>query len=241
MPPRLTPDRCQPLRSFSITLLLLATLLSGGCTDYEEEAKQAVGNTLANRRDAEYQNLQKYPGKVVCGEVAETDRWGPTLEFRRFIVRDGVVINRPGRDDLAIYCSKNPQKSLETLLKSGPLEDNPELMRVMSDMVAIDQALRDYLADNKTLPTTEEGLAALITPLQGTNKPLNFRAGGYLQAVPVDPWGKPYQYWRSPLAGAVAPTYKFYTLGADGKKGGSGPDTDIGREQLGYLLHVTGL
>lgn len=225
-----------------LTLLFVVAMLQGcASTDYEAQAKEAVGDTLANRRDAEYRNMQAYPGKVVCGEVAETDRWGPTMEYRRFIVRDGYVINRPSRNDLAIYCSQNPKKSLEKLLKSGPLDDNQTLQQITSDMLAVKQALEEYLADAKTLPTTEQGLQALIKPIEGVQRPIHFREGGYLQSIPNDPWGRPYVYSRSPLGPAVAPRYKLYTLGADGKKGGSGADADISKRELDYLVHVSKL
>jgi general secretion pathway protein G len=230
-------------RHCPVLFLFLATILAQGCavTNYEEQAKDAVGNTLANRRDAQYQKMQKFPGKVVCGEVAQTDRWGPTDEFRPFIVRGDDVIIRPSSQDLEIYCSNNPRKSLENMLQSGPIKDNQALQQITSDMLYLQQALEKYLEDAKTLPSTKQGLQALITPIEGVQRPIHFREGGYLQSIPNDPWGRPYVYTRSALGPAVAPRYKLYTLGADGKKGGSGADADISKRELDYLLHVSKL
>lgn len=60
--------------------------------------------------------------------------------------------------------------------------------------VNIPTALKLYELDNGFFPTTEQGLQALIKksttePVPGTNW-----NGPYLDKVPVDPWGRPYQY-----------------------------------------------
>jgi len=47
---------------------------------------------------------------------------------------------------------------------------------------------------------------------------------GYMKKIPLDPWGNAYQY-RSP--GEHDSDYDIWSLGADGKQGGSGFDADI--------------
>ncbi len=86
-------------------------------------------------------------------------------------------------------------------------------------------ALDAYRIDNDTYPTSDQGLAALRTkPTSGT-LPRNWR-GPYLRKdVPPDPWGRPYVYVAP---GVENPTsYDLYTLGRDGKAGGSDEDADI--------------
>lgn len=86
-------------------------------------------------------------------------------------------------------------------------------------------ALDAYRIDNDTYPTSDQGLAALRTkPTSGT-LPRNWR-GPYLRKdVPLDPWGRPYVYVAP---GVENPTsYDLYTLGRDGKAGGSDEDADI--------------
>ena len=71
-------------------------------------------------------------------------------------------------------------------------------------------ALKLYELDNGIFPSTEEGLAALLT------KPASARNwnGPYLERKPTDPWGKDYKY-KSP--GAHRPQdYDLYSLGRDG-------------------------
>jgi general secretion pathway protein G len=43
--------------------------------------------------------------------------------------------------------------------------------------------------------------------------------------VPPDPWGHPYQY--RVLTGEQANPFELFSLGRDGKPGGSGEDADI--------------
>ena len=50
--------------------------------------------------------------------------------------------------------------------------------------------------------------------------------GPYLDdGLPQDPWGQPYQY---STPGANGQPFALYSLGADGKLGGTGDDADIG-------------
>lgn len=74
-------------------------------------------------------------------------------------------------------------------------------------------ALKLYELDNGTFPTSEEGLAALMSaPPSAANW-----NGPYLESKPVDSWGKEYQY-KSP--GTNRPQdYDLYSLGKDGKEG----------------------
>ena len=86
-------------------------------------------------------------------------------------------------------------------------------------------ALDAYRLDNDSYPTSEQGLAALrVRPTAGAS-PHNWR-GPYLRKdAPPDPWGRPYLYVAP---GVENPTsYDLYTLGRDGKPGGSDEDADI--------------
>ena len=86
-------------------------------------------------------------------------------------------------------------------------------------------ALDSYRMDNDTYPTTSQGLAALrVKPVTG-DTPRNWR-GPYLRKdVPLDPWGRPYLYVAPGIENPTS--YDLYTLGRDGKAGGSDEDGDI--------------
>ena len=106
--------------------------------------------------------------------------------------------------------------------------DKARVTRAQSDIRAIQTALDLYRLDNFKYPTTEQGLQALVT--QPTDPTItNYRSGGYLSALPKDPWNNPYQY-VSP--GANGRDYDIISYGRDGKPGGEGYDADISTSTL---------
>jgi len=85
---------------------------------------------------------------------------------------------------------------------------------------ALEKALQQYRLDVGRYPTTEMGLAALMT------KPANEAKwnGPYMaKAIPPDPWGKPYLY-KSP---GDRGDFDLYSYGKDGRPGGTGDDADV--------------
>ncbi|HEY3554931.1 MAG TPA: type II secretion system major pseudopilin GspG [Casimicrobiaceae bacterium] len=106
--------------------------------------------------------------------------------------------------------------------------DDARIAAAKSDLGAIRQALKLYRLDNQRYPTTEQGLAALVTKPTIAPAPPNWKPGGYLEKLPRDPWGRPYQYLNPGLKGEV----DIFTYGADGEPGGNGADADIGSWDL---------
>ena len=106
--------------------------------------------------------------------------------------------------------------------------DDARIAAAKSDLGAIRQALKLYRPDNQRYPTTEQGLAALVTKPTIAPAPPNWKPGGYLEKLPRDPWGRPYQYLNPGLKGEV----DIFTYGADGEPGGNGADADIGSWDL---------
>jgi general secretion pathway protein G len=102
--------------------------------------------------------------------------------------------------------------------------DEARVQKVQADFKAIETALKIYRLDNYVYPTTEQGLEALVQPSTLDPEPRNFKEGGYLAEVPVDPWGRPYLYLSPGERGEV----DIYSLGADGLSGGEGQNADIG-------------
>ena len=86
----------------------------------------------------------------------------------------------------------------------------------------IGQSLDLYKLEIGKYPTSQEGLAALVTAPSGVT---NWN-GPYLKktAVPKDPWGTDYKY-TSP--GDQSRPYDIVSLGADSKEGGDGDGKDI--------------
>ena len=99
-----------------------------------------------------------------------------------------------------------------------------EVQVARAQIDSLEKALDQYRLDTRHFPTAEQGLEAL------TSKPANEAnwSGPYLKkAVPSDPWGRAYVY-RVPGSKGE---YDLYSLGRDGKPGGSGEDADIGLNQ----------
>jgi general secretion pathway protein G len=106
--------------------------------------------------------------------------------------------------------------------------DEARVVAAKQDIGTIVQALKLYRLDNLRYPTSEQGLAALTTrPTLAPFAP-NWRSGGYLERLPKDPWGNPYQYLSPGLHGEI----DVVSFGADGSPGGEGFDADIGSWML---------
>lgn len=92
-----------------------------------------------------------------------------------------------------------------------------------ADMRTISSSLEMYRLDNRTYPTTAQGLSALAVQPTQAPLPVNWASGGYLPTIPTDPWGNPYVY-RSPAENG---TYELMSFGADGAPGGEGVNAEI--------------
>ena len=106
--------------------------------------------------------------------------------------------------------------------------DDAQITKAKAEIGNIEQALKFYRLDNFAYPTSEQGLDALVNKPNDPNI-RNWKAGGYLDRVPNDPWGNPYQYLNPGNRGEI----DIYTLGRDGRPGGEGIDADIGNWDLG--------
>jgi len=106
--------------------------------------------------------------------------------------------------------------------------DEARVVAARQDIAALLQSLKLYRLDNLRYPTTEQGLAALVSRPTLAPVPANWKAGGYLERLPRDPWGNPYQYLNPGLRGEI----DVFSFGADGQPGGEGFDADIGSWNL---------
>lgn len=103
--------------------------------------------------------------------------------------------------------------------------DDARTTAAKTDVNNLMQALKLYRLDNQRYPTGEQGLTALMTKPAVNPVPPNWRP--YLDKLPADPWGRPYQY----LNPGVHAEVDVLSLGADGLPGGEGNNADIGSWQ----------
>jgi general secretion pathway protein G len=103
--------------------------------------------------------------------------------------------------------------------------DDARVTAARTDVNNLMQALKLYRLDNQRYPTAEQGLEALVRkPTVGTIPP-NWRP--YVEKLPNDPWGRPYQYVYPGVRGEV----DVFSFGADGQPGGEGKEGDVGSWQ----------
>ena len=103
--------------------------------------------------------------------------------------------------------------------------DDARITAARTDVGNVIQALKLYKLDNQRFPTTEQGLKALI--LKPTTEPVPGNWKPYLDKLPSDPWGRPYQYLNPGIKGEV----DVLSFGADGQAGGEGNNADLGSWQ----------
>jgi general secretion pathway protein G len=104
--------------------------------------------------------------------------------------------------------------------------DEARAVAARQDVAAVMQALKLYRLDNGRYPSSEQGLQALVS--KPTLEPLPSNWKSYLDRLPKDPWGNPYQMLNPGIHGEI----DVFTLGADAQAGGSGADADVGSWDL---------
>jgi general secretion pathway protein G len=104
-------------------------------------------------------------------------------------------------------------------------DDDARVAVAKTDVNNIMQALKLYKLDNQGYPTSEQGLQALSARPTAGPAPANWK--GYIEKLPNDPWGKPYQY----LNPGIKSDIDVMSFGADGVAGGEGKNADIGSWQ----------
>jgi general secretion pathway protein G len=103
--------------------------------------------------------------------------------------------------------------------------DDAKVTAARTDIATITQALKFYKLDNQRYPTQDQGLQALVA--KPTTEPIPPNWKPYLEKLPNDPWGRPYQYLNPGVKGDV----DVMSFGADGQPGGEGINADIGSWQ----------
>lgn len=116
---------------------------------------------------------------------------------------------------------------LAALIVPNVLEraDDARVSAARADVNMLMQQLKLYRLDNQRYPTTEQGLQALVAKPTAGPIPPNWKT--YLDKLPNDPWGRPYQYLQPGIKGEV----DVMSFGADGQQGGEGRNADIGSWQ----------
>ena len=100
--------------------------------------------------------------------------------------------------------------------------DDARVTAARTDIKTLVESLKRYKIDNQRYPTSEQGLDALVHKPVANPVPPNWKP--YLDKLPADPWGRPYQYLNPGVNGEI----DVFSFGADGQPGGEGKNADIG-------------
>jgi general secretion pathway protein G len=103
--------------------------------------------------------------------------------------------------------------------------DTAAINRAKQDIRGVETALNLYRLDNFRYPSTQDGLAALVTSPGQATAP-NWKQ--QLRRLPTDPWNNPYQYAYP----GQRSEFDVFSYGADGQEGGEGINADIGNWDL---------
>ncbi len=116
---------------------------------------------------------------------------------------------------------------LAALIVPNVLErtDDARVTAARTDINNLMQALKLYKLDNQRFPSAEQGLEALVKKPGTGAVPPNWRP--YLDKLPSDPWGRPYQFINPGVKGEI----DVFSYGADGQPGGEGKAADLGSWQ----------
>ncbi|RVU47816.1 type II secretion system protein GspG [Rubrivivax rivuli] len=103
--------------------------------------------------------------------------------------------------------------------------DDARSTAARTDIKTLVEGLKRYKIDNQRYPSAEQGLDALVRKPTAGAVPPNWKP--YLDKLPADPWGRPYQFLNPGVNGEI----DVFSFGADGQPGGEGANADIGSWQ----------
>jgi general secretion pathway protein G len=101
--------------------------------------------------------------------------------------------------------------------------DTSKVTAADTQVKMLKSALDTMRLDLGRYPTKDEGLDLLLNPPKDERLQRRWHGPYLAEAVPLDPWGNPYQY-----ASDGTNTLVLFSFGADGKAGGDGVNADIG-------------
>lgn len=114
---------------------------------------------------------------------------------------------------------------------AGKVYENLQEGQVSSTKIqikALGDRLTEFRRDCNFLPTTDQGLDALIDKPTSGRECKRYAPGGYIKdgKIPKDPWDSEYIYESD------GKSFTIISLGADNAEGGEGTDADINSKDI---------
>lgn len=101
--------------------------------------------------------------------------------------------------------------------------EEAKIVKARQDIRTLESALELYKLDNGVYPTTDQGLMALVNKPTSSPVPSNWKSGGYVKDLPMDPWNKPYQYLNPGAHGEI----DIFSYGPSGQTSASGAQSTM--------------
>ena len=105
-----------------------------------------------------------------------------------------------------------------------PTLSNAYVEVAKQDISRLQQALVMFKINEGRYPNSSQGLESLKNNPGNLRNPSKYPNDGYINKIPVDPWGNNYVY----IFPGQNSEYDIVSLGADGQPGGEGENADIG-------------
>jgi general secretion pathway protein G len=102
--------------------------------------------------------------------------------------------------------------------------EQAKMVKARQDIMAIENALDLYKLDNGFYPSTDQSLSALVKKPTSSPVPEQWKTGGYLKRLPIDPWNNPYQYLNPGTHSEI----DIFSIGPKGSSGEVDSSTVIG-------------
>jgi general secretion pathway protein G len=94
-------------------------------------------------------------------------------------------------------------------------QDSAKIKKAAIDIQALEGSLELYRLQTNSIPTTEQGLDALVNAPTIDPIPRSYPEGGIIKRLPEDPWGNAYVL----LYPGEVDQYDIYSFGPDGIEG----------------------
>jgi type II secretion system protein G len=136
----------------------------------------------------------------ITGELGSASRSGN--EFERAGSALGSMLGLALVDKMvdAVVRPETVMRAMENgkfRLQNGGQHEESKETAALVDIATLSQAVKLYKLDHGVYPTEQQGLQILVEPAAAPAS-----GGTYLDKLPMDPWGRPYQYANPGKGGA---------------------------------------
>jgi len=131
-------------------LIILSTLiLSLGCADNEQLARESIQSTLIGRDIVRYKSFESFAGDVICGEYEVISEWGDSRGLTKFIYMKGKLSLSSSKMDQSIFCNPDPAVALYEITGVDATRMGKQTFsNIKRDFAALEKAMPKQAPEN---------------------------------------------------------------------------------------------